>query len=205
MHATLHTVEAQDDVEVLQALTRAPRKQLAAAMLANSGLRGLVQASDAKLQEHLSLEVIKTLRAAFELPKRFETARDTRPRLSTPMDCNTLFRPHLAHLPHERFMVASLNARNTLVLLETVADGSVDQCHVDPRRVFAGALQAGASAIVLAHNHPGGSAEPSSQDIALTNQLRQAGRTLCIRLVDHLVIAADGFVSLLARGYVSTP
>ncbi len=203
MHATLQTVEAHDDVEVLQCLTHAPRKQLAAALLASGGLRGLVQASDAKLREHLSTAAIKALRAAFELPKRFEAATERRPRLTTPADCNALFRPHLAHLPHERFMVASLNARNTLLLLDTVADGSVDQCNVDPRRVFAGALQAGATSIVLAHNHPSGNAEPSSQDIALTNQLRQAGRTLCIRLVDHVVVAADGFVSLLVRGYVT--
>lgn len=66
--------------------------------------------------------------------------------------------------------------------------------------MFSAALKADATGIVLAHNHPSGSPEPSSQDVALTRQLREAGRTLCIRVLDHIVLGANSHVSLLARG-----
>jgi DNA repair protein RadC len=81
-----------------------------------------------------------------------------------------------------------------------VAVGSVDQCHVDPREALAPAVACRASALVLLHNHPSGDPEPSVQDVALTRQLGEGARLLCIRLVDHLVLSSSGYVSMLARG-----
>ncbi len=204
MQASLALVEAEDDVQLLQSLAPGTsRRDWAAALLANGGLRGLVQASDARLSEHLSSAAIATLRASFEVTKRFRVGVDERPRLETPHAIAEFLMPQLAHLAHERFVVLCMNSRNVLLKQLTVADGSVDQCHVDPRMVFAAALQVEATGIVLAHNHPSGSAEPSSQDVALTRQLREGGRTLCIRLLDHVVIGASTHVSMLARGLLS--
>lgn len=204
MQASLALVESEDDVQLLQSLAPGTsRRDWAAALLSNGGLRGLVQASDARLSEHLSSTAIATLRASFEVTKRFRIGVDERPRLETPHAIAEHLMPQLAHLAHERFVVLCMNSRNVLLKQVTVADGSVDQCHVDPRMVFAAALQVEATGIVLAHNHPSGSAEPSSQDVALTRQLREAGRTLCIRLLDHVVIGASTHVSMLARGLLS--
>ncbi len=204
MQASVALVESEDDVQLLQSLAPGTsRRDWAAALLANGGLRGLVQASDARLSEHLSSAAIATLRASFEVTKRFRVGVDERPRLETPHAIAEFLMPQLAHLAHERFVVLCMNSRNVLLKQVTVADGSVDQCHVDPRMVFAAALQVEATGIVLAHNHPSGSAEPSSQDVALTRQLREGGRTLCIRLLDHVVIGASTHVSMLARGLLS--
>jgi len=204
MQASVALVESEDDVQLLQSLAPGTsRRDWAAALLANGGLRGLVQASDARLSEHLSSAAIATLRASFEVTKRFRVGVDERPRLETPHAIAEYLMPQLAHLAHERFVVLCMNSRNVMLKQVTVADGSVDQCHVDPRMVFAAALQVEATGIVLAHNHPSGSAEPSSQDVALTRQLREAGRTLCIRLLDHVVIGASTHVSMLARGLLS--
>ncbi len=201
MQASVALVESEDDVQLLQSLAPGTsRRDWAAALLANGGLRGLVQASDARLSEHLSSAAIATLRASFEVTKRFRIGVDERPRLETPHAIAEHLMPQLAHLAHERFVVLCMNSRNVLLKQVTVADGSVDQCHVDPRMVFSAALQVEATGIVLAHNHPSGSPEPSSQDVALTRQLREAGRTLCIRLLDHVVIGANSHVSLLGRG-----
>lgn len=201
MQTSLALVESEDDVQLLQSLAPGTsRRDWAAALLANGGLRGLVQGSDARLSEHLSPAAIATLRASFEVTKRFRLGADERPRLQTPHAIAEYLMPQLAHLAHERFIVLCLNSRNVLLKQATVADGSVDQCHVDPRAVFSVALQAEATGIVLAHNHPSGSPEPSQQDVALTRQLREGGRTLCIRLLDHIVIGANSHVSLLTRG-----
>ena len=201
MQASLALVESEDDVQLLQSLSPGTtRRDWAAALLANGGLRGLVLASDARLAAHLSSSAIATLRASFEVGRRFHVAREERPCLQTPQALAAFLQPQMEHLSHERFVVLCLNSRNVLLRQATVADGSVDQCHVDPRGVFSVALEAECTGIVVAHCHPTGSAEPSTQDVALTRQLREAGRVLCIRLLDHLVIGANSWVSLLARG-----
>lgn len=204
MQASLALVESKDDVQLLQSLSPGTsRRDWAAALLAHGGLRGLVQASDARLAEHLSGVAIAALRASFEVTRRFRVSVDERPRLETPQAIAEFLMPQLAHLGHERFLVLCLNSRNILLKQVTVADGSVDQCHVDPRAVFSAALQAEATGIVLAHNHPSGSPEPSTQDVALTRQLREAGRMLCTRLLDHVVIGATSHVSMLTRGLLA--
>lgn len=201
MQTSLALVESEDDVQLLQSLSPGTtRRDWAAALLAHGGLRGLVQASDARLAAHLSDTAISSLRASFEVTKRFRLATDERRRLQTPHAIAEYLMPQLSHLAHERFVVLCLNSRNVLIGQAIVADGSVDQCHVDPRAVFSVALQMEATGIVIAHNHPSGSAEPSTQDVALTRQLRQAARTLCIQLFDHIIIGANSHVSLLNRG-----
>ena len=93
-----------------------------------------------------------------------------------------------------------LSSRNVLLRHVRVAEGSVDQCHVDPREALAPAIACRATGIVLVHNHPSGDPEPSVQDVALTRQLREGARLLCLRLLDHLVVGESGYVSMLARG-----
>ncbi len=157
MQASLARTEAEDDVQLLQSLSPGTsRADWAAVLLASGGLRGLVLASDARLSEHLAPTAIASLRAAFEVTRRFRLGFDERPRLETPQAIAEYLMPQLSHLAHERFVVLCFNSRNLLLAQVTVADGSVDQCHVDPRAVFAAALQANATGIVLAHNHPSG-------------------------------------------------
>lgn len=116
------------------------------------------------------------------------------------MEIDAYLRPQLAVLRREVFHVLCFNSRNVLLRDARVAEGTMNLCPVDPREVFAAALAARATAIVIAHNHPSGDPQPSTQDIALTRQLADGARILGLRLLDHLVVGETGFVSMLEQG-----
>ena len=81
-----------------------------------------------------------------------------------------------------------------------VAEGSAYRCMVDLREVFAPAVAHRASAVILAHNHPSGDPTPSEPDLALTRQVIEAGRALCIQVMDHLVVGAGHYISMMQHG-----
>jgi DNA repair protein RadC len=108
----------------------------------------------------------------------------------------------MAHLTRERVRVLYLNARNMLILDEHVGDGSIDEAAIHPREVIRRALDLGATALILVHNHPSGNAQPSRADIDITNRIAEAGRLLGITVHDHVVIGREGHVSLRAKGLI---
>lgn len=166
------------------------------------GLRWLLTQPPEALVEFHGLEPLEVARvlACGELARRLHRSPDERPRLHSPTDIYAWARPRFVGLKREEFHVLCLNNRHTLLRHVRVTEGSVDQCQVDPREAFAPAVACRASCIVLLHNHPSGDPEPSTHDVALTRQLKEAARLLCIRLVDHLVLGDSGFVSMLQRG-----
>ena len=108
----------------------------------------------------------------------------------------------MAHLRHERVRVLYLDTKNRLVLDDLVSDGSLDEAAIHPREVVKKALDLGAAALILVHNHPSGSPEPSRADIAITNQIAEAGRLLGITVHDHVIIGREGHISLRAKGLI---
>jgi len=108
----------------------------------------------------------------------------------------------MAHLTRERVRVLYLNARNMLILDEHVGDGSIDEAAIHPREVIRRALDLGATALILVHNHPSGNAQPSRADIEITNRIAEAGRLLGVTVHDHVVIGREGHVSLRAKGLI---
>ncbi len=108
----------------------------------------------------------------------------------------------MAHLTVERVRVLYLNAQNVLIHDEHVCDGSLDEAAIHPREVIRRALDLGAAALILAHNHPSGSPEPSRADIQITNRIAEAGRLLGIVVHDHVIIGRQGHVSLRAKGLI---
>jgi len=86
--------------------------------------------------------------------------------------------------------------------VQLVALGGLNAAGIEPREVFRGAIAAGAAAVVLAHNHPSGSPEPSEDDLRLTRRLAACGETLGVRLLDHLVLGDGRYVSLRERGAI---
>ena len=100
----------------------------------------------------------------------------------------------------EEFHVLLLNARHEVMRRVLVSRGSLNASIVHPREVFRPAILASAASIVLVHNHPSGDPEPSEEDLAITRRLAQAGELLGIAVLDHVIIAKQGFVSLRARG-----
>ncbi|MFC3712318.1 DNA repair protein RadC [Sphingoaurantiacus capsulatus] len=108
----------------------------------------------------------------------------------------------MAHGAVERFRVLFLNNRNLLIRSELMAEGTVNQAPVYVREVMKRALELGATAIVLAHNHPSGDPQPSRDDIAMTAQIAAAGKALGIALHDHVVIGRSGHASFRQLGLI---
>lgn len=100
--------------------------------------------------------------------------------------------PELLGLQVEKFWVFSLNRRNRLLRRDAVTTGTATSSLVHPREVFREAIKAGAVAVVVAHNHPSGDPSPSSADLAITRQLREAARAVQIELLDHVVLGRAG-------------
>ena len=101
------------------------------------------------------------------------------------------FKEGFSQLDREMFVVLLLDGKNGVLGFNIVSIGSLNAALVHPREVFKPAILANAAAIVLLHNHPSGSAEPSAEDKALTARLEQVGELLGIRVVDHVVVG-DG-------------
>lgn len=109
---------------------------------------------------------------------------------------------HLAARPHEVFAVLFLDAQHRLIAMEELFRGSLTQTSVYPREVASRALHHGAAAVVLAHNHPSGSVEPSRADETLTQTLKAALALLDVRVLDHLIVAQGDALSMAERGLI---
>ena len=120
-------------------------------------------------------------------------------RISFPSDVLPLIR-HFADRRQEHFICVSLNGANEVIATRVVSVGLVNKTQVHPREVFADPITDRASAVIVAHNHPSGSLEPSKEDIDITGQLKSAGEILGIRLLDHIVFNQKGYYSFLESG-----
>jgi DNA repair protein RadC len=101
---------------------------------------------------------------------------------------------------NEHFLVLYLNSNHEVLADEIVCEGVVDKLAIYPRKIFETALKYNASALILAHNHPSGSLDPSSYDIDLTRQLNETGAGLGITVHDHIIVTKNSFMSFHARG-----
>jgi DNA repair protein RadC len=108
----------------------------------------------------------------------------------------------MAHLTVERVRVLYLDVRNRLILDHLVGDGSIDEAAIHPREVIRKALDLGATALILVHNHPSGSPQPSRADIQITQRIAEAGRLLGVTVHDHVIVGREGHVSLKAQGLI---
>ena len=108
----------------------------------------------------------------------------------------------MAHLTVERVRVLYLDTRNRLIVDHHVGDGSIDEAAIHPREVVRKALDVGATAMILVHNHPSGNPEPSRADIEITRRIAEAGRLLGIVVHDHVIDGREGHSSLKAKGLI---
>ena len=139
--------------------------------------------------------------AAIEIGKRI-AASDTEVRnhITSPGDAAKFLMPRLRHGTHEEFLTILLNTKNRVIKTERIAEGSLTSAVVHPREVFASAIVNHAAAILVAHNHPSGDPYPSSEDRHLTKSLEEAGKTLGIPLMDHIVIGDGRYYSFREHG-----
>ncbi len=124
------------------------------------------------------------------------------PVLSSSAEVRRFLRFRLAGRRREVFACLFLDSRHRLLRFEELFSGTVDRASVHPREVLRRALELNAAAVIAAHNHPSGVAEPSSSDIALTDDLAALLRRIDVRLLDHLVIGRGREVSLAERGFL---
>ena len=123
--------------------------------------------------------------------------------MRAPGDVAAVVGPRLRHLDREHFCAVLLNTRHEILEVATIAVGGLDSAQIHPREVFKAAIQRSAAAVILAHNHPSGTPEPSQDDLRITTRLADAGRVLGIEVLDHIIIGDGRFTSLRERGVIA--
>jgi DNA repair protein RadC len=180
--------------------------EVASALLARlGGLRELGQASEKELraQPGIGRARAAVVHAALEIGRRVAGSRPRRgARLGAAPDVWDHFRARLAGAVVEEFWVLALDVRHRLQFELCAARGSLTGVEVHPRDVFRPLIREAAAAAIFCHNHPSGDPSPSRQDIELTTRLREVGELCGIVVLDHVVVAADGYTSLAERGWI---
>ncbi len=136
------------------------------------------------------------------LLRDLQAQMSTQPVMQSPQALRDWLRLHSAGLQHEVFIVLFLDAQHRLLCAAEMFRGTLSQTSVYPREVVKSALQRNAASVVLAHNHPSGSAEPSRADEYLTQTLKTALALVDVRVLDHFVVAGDQAISFAERGLI---
>lgn len=168
-------------------------------------LRGLLDAPVNDLAALPGWGPARTARllAAIELGRRqLEEPLARQAKLSGPEDTRAFLRACLRHYDHEVFAVLFLDNQHRVIHFEELFRGTVDSCSVHPREVVKRALHHRAGAVIFAHNHPSGVAEPSPADRQITRRLKEALALVDVRTLDHLVIGDEHPVSFAERGWL---
>lgn len=187
---------------------REPVSQLAQRLVdEHGGLSGLTRLGLGELASLRGLGYGKACRlvGALELGRRTLAAPITRgTRIGSSRDVELALRARLATLEVEQFLVMPLDARNRALSVARVGLGTTTYCPVSPADVFRTVLREAGVGVVVAHNHPSGDPRPSSEDVELTRRLVTAGETLGVRLLDHVILAREGYFSFLDAGLLAS-
>ena len=189
------------------AIPRRDVKEPAKALLARfDNLRGVMDAPRSELQSvagvgEVAATALRVIRAAATRYLQ-QASEDDAEVLSDPRRLSDFWRMRIGALKHEVFAVAYLDSAYRLLRdgVETLQEGTIDRAAVYPRRVAAAALRREAAAIVLAHNHPNGLLQPSEHDKLITRAIVLAAETVGLRVVDHLIVAAQDTFSFRQAG-----
>jgi len=193
------------DIELVAMLLPSTGKRsphdLATSLIVEFGsLRALLTADrDAAAKRGLSAAAFTNLQAALELTRRhYGELMMAGPTLTNPRSTREYLRMQLRDLPYEVFAIIYLDNRNRVIKYSELFRGTIDGATVHPREVVKEALANNAAAVILAHNHPSGVAEPSQADELITRRLKESLAVVDIRVLDHLVVG-DGCVESFAE------
>ncbi len=203
--------EALSDAELLAIVLRSGCAGSSAIDLARKllnhfgGLRDLLGASQAEFCAQRGLGEAKygQLQAVVELARRHLGEQLQRQQIFT--SCATVkhfLHAQLRDLPHEVFVALLLDSQHRLIRYQTLAKGTIDGASVHPREVVKSVLANNAAAVIFAHNHPSGVAEPSHADRLITERLIDALRLVDVRVLDHLVVGDGEVTSFAERGWM---
>ncbi|AZR74863.1 hypothetical protein BBF96_07755 [Anoxybacter fermentans] len=202
--------ESLSNAELLAIILRTGSRNKTATGLAEellgyiNGLKGIL---DVSVEELLSIRGIGQVKAVQlvalgELTKRVHAAQYDKKTIQSANDLVEILMPRMRFLMKEVFLVVLLNSQNQILGIEEISKGSLNETIVHPREVFREAIRRSCSAIILAHNHPGGNPEPSLEDLKITRRLYKGGQLLGIQILDHLVLGDGRYVSLKERGII---
>jgi DNA repair protein RadC len=200
--------QALSDVELLAILLRTGMAgknvfQLSEELLGPDGIAGLLNASVQSLKMVKGLGPAKQaeLLAVFELARRALSQRlKEREAFHTPGAVKQYLQLQLAHKNHEVFAVLFLDHQNRMLAMEELFRGTLSQTSVYPREVVLRALHHQAAAVVLSHNHPSGSVQPSRADEHLTQTLKASLALVDVRVLDHIIVGQGQALSMAEQG-----
>ena len=143
------------------------------------------------------------IKASFELGRREELEPELKSfDIKDPEAVVKAIRASIKDKAKEHFKLILLNPRNKIIGISTISIGTLNTSLVHPREVFKDAIMHSAASVVLANNHPSGDPEPSEDDITITKRLMEAGKILGIEVMDHIIIAKNGFLSFKEKGLI---
>jgi DNA repair protein RadC len=172
---------------------------MSARILKDYGEQTLAQQVDPKvLSEHLDIPLVKAMQivACSELGRRFFLKRSTGPQMIRTAKDVFEYLADMRNLPKEHLRGIYLNTHHRIVHDEVISIGTINTNIVHAREVFKPAIEYGAAAVILAHNHPSGITTPSEADIEITRQIVAVGKMIGIPVIDHVIIGGNRFTSI---------
>ncbi len=149
----------------------------------------------------MGMAKVAQLRAAFELGRRL--MRETsggKPVFSSGHSVYSFFAPIVKNMKKEIFICALLDAKNRFIRESRISEGTLTNSIIHPREAFRDAIRESAASVIFVHNHPSGDPEPSMDDLAVTEKLKDAGQIIGINVLDHIIIGDGKYISLREKG-----
>lgn len=201
---------ALSDAELIAILLRSGTRvhsalDLAKMLLANVE-NNLIELSKLSMDDLIQIKGVGEAKAlsiiaALELGRRRRGADVlVKCKVSSSKEAYELIQADLADLQYEEFWIIMLSRSNTLIRKLAVSEGGTSGTVVDPKKIFKIALQHGATSMVLCHNHPSGSIQPSEADLRITKKIREGGALLDIAVVDHIIVGEERYYSFADEG-----
>ncbi|NLN15025.1 MAG: DNA repair protein RadC [Tissierellia bacterium] len=197
--------ESLSNAELLAIIIRTGHKEDTAIDLAQRILtldkKGLAYLTNVTLEQLTKIKGIGKCKAAqilaaIELGKRISRWRaEDKIKINSPLTVANLVMDEMRFLDREHFNVVLLDTKNQLLSIENISIGTLNASIVHPRDVFRVAIKKNSNAIILLHNHPSGDPEPSNEDIRITERLVEVGNLVGIKVLDHIIIGDNRYVS----------
>jgi len=202
-------VQSLSDSELLAILLRAGTKgesviQLAQNLLNKFGNLGLLanqSINTLSLVKGIGNDKAATLIAAFEISRRVASGYKwfSKNKITSPKDAAEIFIPLFRDEVKEHFVVVCLNAANKIIKYEIISTGTLNSSLVHAREVFKTAFEHNSANIILLHNHPSGSTEPSTEDKNITKKLVEVGKLMEVNVFDHIIVAGNEYFSFVEK------
>ncbi len=153
--------------------------------------------------EGIGMAKAAQIKAALEIGKRLLRQKTgSRKKITSVEDVVNYYGPYLRDLKKEVFKIMLLDSRNKIIRERTISEGSLNASIVHPREVIKEIIRESASAVIFVHNHPSGEPKPTREDIEITERLIKACNLVGVRVLDHIIIGNDDYISLVDEGLI---